>query len=328
MAMAMSAAIAVSAAATSDAVTDLSRAMALWGIDEEVPATMTASAHEEEDRDASTVTVVAPEVAGQPILHPYVIQLFETDACKAFVAVLEGLRVFWATFGARFRDVWQGMDQPGRDRVLQVLAVGIPVRRGDANFGGVGQTRDVVLLCPEANLTELGSAADGVPAAIARLVDSGRSYLDLCVAEAELVRTVAAAFPSRLTPRDVCFLHEAEGPRLGTLIAQFDEAVGGGTALAQLLASGKVLEGHVWELLGARHEVWFTLLANVADAFCVHVFRQRLPNACAYCRTLAPPTATLPKCGRCRRAEYCNVGCQQAHWKQAHRAACRPRPPQ
>jgi hypothetical protein len=39
-----------------------------------------------------------------------------------------------------------------------------------------GSTVSVVLLCSEANLDEIGTAADGVPQSIARLVVDSRSY--------------------------------------------------------------------------------------------------------------------------------------------------------
>lgn len=36
----------------------------------------------------------------------------------------------------------------------------------------------------------------------------------------------------------------------------------------------------------------------------------------------AKATSTLRRCGRCKLAHYCNVGCQRQDWKAQHKAAC------
>ena len=54
-----------------------------------------------------------------------------------------------------------------------------------------------------------------------------------------------------------------------------------------------------------------------------------LLRVCAHpmCTTVEGPSeaamaATLMQCGGCRVVWYCGPGCQQAHWKSGHKAAC------
>jgi hypothetical protein len=51
-----------------------------------------------------------------------------------------------------------------------------------------------------------------------------------------------------------------------------------------------------------------------------HAMHSRI--ACSSCGNALAPPSTLPRCKRCKRARYCDVACQRAHWP-VHRASCR-----
>jgi ubiquinone/menaquinone biosynthesis C-methylase UbiE len=45
--------------------------------------------------------------------------------------------------------------------------------------------------------------------------------------------------------------------------------------------------------------------------------------SCAFCGKIQAQGEELSKCGRCKKARYCNKGCQTAHWS-VHKPSCKP----
>mmetsp|Transcript_3906 Transcript_3906/g.12803 ORF Transcript_3906/g.12803 Transcript_3906/m.12803 type:complete len:512 (+) Transcript_3906:109-1644(+) len=79
-------------------------------------------------------------------------------------------------------------------------------------------------------------------------------------------------------------------------------------------------------LAAAAREAAF--LSNESSEDTVLVEEPVKCNACAWCGTLAAPSRTLSRCGKCQRVAYCSKECQRQHWRADggnHKARCNKR---
>jgi hypothetical protein len=244
------------------------------------------------------------------------------------------LKKFWSKYGERFTQVWAGVDQEVRERVLRILSGGtMPRWPQDLDAGGPRQSVGISILCPILNIRELSHPETGVPKIIKSIVE--QDIFPLYFEAGHYVRSMIKARvladrgpgspPHSFTVVRGEYLTEHKSYTLTGITGtefSFDPAI------QHAIDTGNAYEGPVFFHMITKLHHEFSLLLGVADEFHTSLFSGKSlilspTSSCSSCGATPEPGVTkLKSCVQCHQVCYCSKACQQRHWSQ-HKAACR-----